>query len=210
VAATSLVGRYIGAGHPDTAAARARLTLSMAVAYMTVCGLAFVIFRRPLVAAFVGGPELTPAIEAEIIAIGARLMICAAVFQTVDALGIVYTGALRGAGDTIWPGVMTMIYSWLFIVAGGATLVALAPGLESVGPWIGASVYIIVYGITMALRFEGGSWRSIQLLDADGRRAAAVAPIGPGAPATPEGSVRDIAEEIPEAMGVGGARPPRS
>ncbi len=202
-AVTSLVGKYIGAGDPDTAVARARFGVGLAAGYMTVCALIFFVFRHPLVSIFVSG-DATPEQAANIIAIGGRLMICAAVFQTFDAIAIVYSGALRGAGDTVWPGVITMIYSWLFIVGAGYALVVFAPGLESIGPWIGAASFIIAIGVTMAWRFESGRWRSIKLLHDETDEAALietsaadVAPIGPAPPAgSAEGSIRDIAEEI--------------
>jgi MATE family multidrug resistance protein len=201
VAATSLVGKYIGAGHPDVAAQRARLTALLAMVYMTVCGILFFVFRYALVGAFVGGTDTTPEIEAAIVDIGAKLMICAAVFQTFDAFGIVYTGELRGAGDTVWPGVITMILSWVFIVGGGWAMIIYWPQIESIGPWIGASVYIIALGVSMAWRFEGGRWRTIELLHTAEQEAAEVAPIGPAPPATiPGASVRDLAEEVPEAL----------
>ena len=91
-------------------------------------------------------------------------MICAAVFQTMDAFGITYTGALRGAGDTVWPGLVTIVYSWVFIVAGGWSIAVLWPGLESVGPWIAAAFYVLIFGVTMWWRFESGRWRKIRLL----------------------------------------------
>jgi MATE family multidrug resistance protein len=202
VAVTSLVGKYIGAGEPDTAVARARLGVLMAVGYMSVCAVIFLVFRHGLVGAFVGGEDLTAEQATRIVTIGGFLMICAAVFQTVDALGIVYTGALRGAGDTIWPGVVTMVFSWLFIIGGGFLMIGLFPTLESIGPWIAASFYIIAYGVTMSVRFESGSWRSIRLLggaDEPARRAPGVAPLQPGPPAAgPDGSVRDLAPEYVE------------
>jgi len=108
---------------------------------------------------------LTPELEAEIIAIGARLLICAALFQTADSVGIVYIGALRGAGDTVWPGVLATVLSWTVIVGLGWFLAARPPELESVGPWIAASLYIIALGIAMAVRFERGKWRDIKLVD---------------------------------------------
>jgi MATE family multidrug resistance protein len=166
VAVTSLVGKYIGAGLPDVAERRAHLGLRVAVGYMTVCGLLFFLLRHQLVRVFVGH-DVTPEETEAIVRIGGNLMICAAVFQTFDAFGIIYSGALRGAGDTIWPGVVTIIYSWLFIVLGGWLLVKYAPGLESIGPWIAASGYIILFGMTMWRRFEGGRWRAIRLLEPD-------------------------------------------
>lgn len=168
VAATSLVGRYIGGRDPDTAARRARLAMVMSVSYMTVCAVAFVVFRHELIGLFVSTQRVDGGSASEIIRIGGIFMICAAVFQTADALGIVYSGALRGAGDTVWPGVVTIIYSWIFIVLGGWLMVEFVPQIESLGPWLGAAAYIIIYGITMALRFESGHWRSIQLLRDDG------------------------------------------
>ncbi len=199
VAATSLVGRYIGAGDPDTGAKRARLAVMMSVGYMTVCAITFVVFRHELIGMFVATQSVDSTMAAEIIRIGGVLMICAAVFQTIDALGLVYSGALRGAGDTVWPGVVTIIYSWLFIVLGGWTLSVMFPHWQSLGPWIGAATYIIIYGITMACRFESGRWRRIRLLrDDDGeaqleRDASAAAPISPGPPAVePSSAIRDL------------------
>lgn len=166
VAVTSLVGKYIGAGKPDIAEARAYLGLRLAVVYMTVCGLLFFIFRHQLAGVFIAA-EATPE-DAEIIGrIAGRLLICAAVFQTFDAFGIIFSGALRGAGDTVWPGVITIIYSWVILVGGGWAVVRYAPGLESVGPWIAASVYIILFGMTLWRRWASGRWRSIKLIRPD-------------------------------------------
>ncbi|MCU0612293.1 MAG: MATE family efflux transporter, partial [Candidatus Eisenbacteria bacterium] len=178
VAVTSLVGKYIGAGQPDTAVSRARLGLYLAMGYMTACGIGFVVFRHSLIGAFVGG-DVTPERAAAIASIGGSLLLCAAVFQMADAVGIIYTGALRGAGDTKWPGIVTMIYSWAFIVAGGMAMIRLLPRLTSTGPWIASAVYIIVLGITMGKRFESGHWRSIKLLDTR-ISSGAVVPTPPG------------------------------
>ena len=135
------------------------------------------------------------------------MMICAAIFQTFDAFGIVYSGALRGAGDTVWPGLITIIYSWLFIVLGGWLLVKFAPDISSLGPWIAASVYIIVFGMTMWRRFANGRWRSIRLVPTLQQEASEVAPLVPTPPATvPAASVEDLAESIAESTQPGGPR----
>ncbi|MDX1385019.1 MAG: MATE family efflux transporter, partial [Thermoanaerobaculia bacterium] len=198
VAVTSLVGRYIGAGSPDVAQARTRLGLAMALVYMSGCALVFLLFGGPLVSIFVGGDVVSADQAREIVRIGSALMVFAAVFQTVDALGIVYTGALRGAGDTVWPGVVTVVYSWLFIVAGGWAMTELWPQLQSVGPWVGASVYIFAFGITMAIRFESGRWRSIKLVEGEHAESSLIAPAPPTS--NPDAAIRDIAVEIGEAV----------
>ena len=119
-------------------------------------------------------------------------MIAAAVFQVFDAIGIIYNGALRGAGDTIWPGVITVVFSWAFMVLGGWLMTVVFPDLESIGPWIAAGVYLGVLGITLAIRFERGRWRSISLLGKaeEGVRIPGV--VGPGPPPlSAVGSIRD-------------------
>ncbi|MFM7806865.1 MAG: MATE family efflux transporter, partial [Planctomycetota bacterium] len=133
------------------------------VVYMAACGLMMALFRDSLVGVFVSDSH--PEVVREAISIGSRLMICAAIFQVFDAVGIVYTGALRGAGDTVVPGVATIVLSWGLIVGLGAWLVWNRPEWASVGPWVGASAYIIVYGVWMAVRFERGAWRRIRLLE---------------------------------------------
>ncbi len=163
-ATTSLVGRYIGAGQPDVAARRARLALAMALVYMTVCGVVMGVFRHELIAFFARGAGTPPEVAAEVIRIGGWMMICAAIFQTFDAVGIVYSGALRGAGDTTVPGVVTVVFAWTMIVGLGYWLATSRPGLESIGPWIGASVYIIALGLVMGARFESGRWKRLRLL----------------------------------------------
>jgi len=163
VATTALVGKYIGAGRPDLAANRAHWALGMAIAYMTVCGALIGFLRAPLISVFVSGSDATTA--AEVVRIGSRLMICAAIFQTVDAVGIVYTGALRGAGDTLIPGIATIVLSWGCIVGLGEWFIRVHPDFGSVGPWIAASIYIFAYGAVVAWRFERGAWREIRLLE---------------------------------------------
>lgn len=115
-------------------------------------------------------------------------MIAAAVFQLFDAIAITMSGALRGAGDTVWPGVVTIVLSWVCIVGGGHLAIALVPHWGSMGPWVGASAYIILLGVFLLARFLAGNWKRIDLLSRSASAgepdlaaaAEAVAPASPG------------------------------
>jgi MATE family multidrug resistance protein len=162
-ACNTLMGNAIGAGQPDRGVVQVRWGVGLALVFMTLCAASFVLFRESMVSVFIGG-DVTPEQVSEILEIGMKLMIVAALFQTIDALGIGYGGALRGAGDVIWPGLFVAVSGWLFIIAFGWAIARYWPELGAVGPWIGAAVYVIVVGIAMGVRFERGRWRTITLL----------------------------------------------
>lgn len=185
IAVTAQVGKCMGMKRPDLAARRTWLGLSLTLVYMGLCALAFVIYRFEAIAIFAPA-EMDAATRDELIAIGAKVMIVAAVFQLFDALGITMIGALRGAGDTVWPGVVTVVLAWTCIVAGGHLAIALFPELGSLGPWIGASAYIILLGSSMFGRFLRGKWKRIKLLEqAEGTRVPAPGDAESGGGATP-------------------------
>jgi MATE family multidrug resistance protein len=163
VAATAIVGKYIGMGRHDLAQKRAWLCLWVAAAYMGLCGLLFVIFRQHLVQLFI--EKGTPPEEvADLIRLGSLMLIACACFQLFDAAAMVMSGALRGAGDTVFPGLATIVASWVVIVGGGLAMVWLFPGLESLGPWIAAATYIFSLCVMLVWRFKTGKWKSFKLV----------------------------------------------
>lgn len=166
VACTAVVGKYMGMRRPDLAAKRAWLALGLAMVYMLACAVVFVVFRKELVLLFV--KEGTPPGDLrEIVRLGSMFLIAAATFQAFDALAMTTSGALRGAGDTVVPGVLTMVLSWAVIVGGGSAMIRFWPGLESLGPWIAASAYIAILGTVLMARFMRGRWKQRRLLKDD-------------------------------------------
>jgi MATE family, multidrug efflux pump len=174
VAATAIVGKYIGMGRHDIAQRRAWLSLAVAAAYMGLCGLLFVVFRADLVRFFIEH-DTPPDQAAQLIRLGSWMLIATACFQLFDAAAMVMSGALRGAGDTVFPGLATVAASWVIIVAGGSLMTWLFPQLESLGAWIAAAAYIFSLCVILVGRFLTGKWKTIKLLHREGE------PVGPQA-----------------------------
>lgn len=163
VACTALVGKYQGMGRSDLAAQRAWMCIRAALAYMGLCGFVFVVFRHALVRLFVPA-DAEPIEAAHVLELGAQFLIATAAFQLFDAGAMTLSGALRGAGDTVVPGVLTVVAAWVVIVGGGFAAISFAPGLQSLGPWIAAAAYIFTLCIVLFLRFMHGRWKSIRVI----------------------------------------------
>ncbi|MDX2146059.1 MAG: MATE family efflux transporter [Planctomycetota bacterium] len=164
VACTAIVGKYMGMGRPEIAERRAWLAVAISAAYMGICAIAFVIFRERLIGFFVAG-DTPPEDLAELVRLGSMMLIATAAFQLFDAAAMVISGALRGAGDTVWPGIATVFTSWIVIVGGGIFMIRVFPGLESIGPWIAAASYIIILCCILVFRFQKGRWKTMKLLE---------------------------------------------
>lgn len=162
IAITAIVGRLIGMGRLDLAEKRAWLGMGLGIAYMGACATCFIVFREQLMGLFVTD-EMDAESAAELVRVGSMILIAAAVFQTFDAVAVTMTGALRGAGDTLVPSVLTIVLSWLLIVGGGHLAVAVKPEWGAVGPWIFASAYIVVLGVALLVRFKLGAWKRMKL-----------------------------------------------
>lgn len=163
IALTAVVGKWIGAKKPDVAKARTWLGLGLSCAYMSACAVCFVVFREQLIA-FMTDDGLPEQVKNQIIAIGASTLILAATFQFFDAIAIALVGALRGSGDTVFPGVITIILSWVVIVGGGLLTVNVFPEWKALGPWGAAAAYIILLAIALFIRFISGAWLKFDLL----------------------------------------------
>lgn len=166
VAVTAVVGKCMGMGRPDLAAQRARLGLALAMVYMGICAICFIVFRHWLVGIFID-PKTAPEVAAEVLKLGSTFLILCAVFQIFDAVAMTLSGALRGAGDTTYVGLVTVVSSWVVIVGGGWVAIHYFPQFESAGPWVAAAAYIITLSIFIAARFWAGKWKSIKLVRDD-------------------------------------------
>ncbi|QHI69375.1 MATE family efflux transporter [Tichowtungia aerotolerans] len=91
--------------------------------------------------------------QADVIALGASLLLFVAIYQIPDALQDVLIGALRGMGETRIPLVLTGISMWLIGLPAGCWL-AYARGMESAGLWAGLSIGLVTDGILLLFFFR--------------------------------------------------------
>ena len=154
VAASTLVGRYVGAGDLD--GARQSFRSSVALGLLLGLGVAalFVALPGPLLRIFTDDPM--------VVSLGRPLLLIGAVFQLFDAVAIITQGALRGAGDTRWPFVIETAFGWGVFVPLAYTLgIVLEQGLA--GAWLGGAISLAFSAVALVWRFRAGAWERVQI-----------------------------------------------
>jgi MATE family multidrug resistance protein len=170
-ASTALVGRYCGAKRPDLAWRRAHAALLLVELYMVGIGVVMWFLRADFVALFLS-EEWAPSVRETAQEVATNTMAFLVVVQALFALNVTFTGALRGAGDTLWPGAVNIAASWGLGVGGGWLVTRLVPSWESYGPWAVMAGFQSLLGLVMWGRFLGGRWRRFKLVHDDEPAAA--------------------------------------
>ncbi|MBR4916028.1 MAG: MATE family efflux transporter [Fibrobacter sp.] len=161
VASTSLVGRYVGAKDGAAASRSTYSGLKLGWGYSLLMGVFFIFLPGVLTDIF--RPDVAEA-SADAIAIfdAARPMSMfmlrfATIYIFVEVLLVIYAGALRGAGDTLWVMFAGAIMNWCVAVA--LYVVAYVFHLPAHYAWIAV---VAVYGTAPVIfwfRWKGGKWR---------------------------------------------------
>ncbi len=149
VAATTLVGQCLGAQRPEYARRYGNIACLLGVISMTICGILLFLFPEPLMKIFTK--------DQDVISTGVSLLRIVAIVQPPSALFIVFTGALRGAGDTKWPFYISLIGMWgirLYF----AWLAIKVFGWAIRGVWVGMVIDLTIRGFIFWGRWHRGKW----------------------------------------------------
>jgi MATE family multidrug resistance protein len=154
VAASTLVGRYVGARDLDGARESFRSSIALGVLLGIGVAALFVLAPGPLLRIFTDDPT--------VVSLGRPLLVIGAVFQLFDAIAIITQGALRGAGDTRWPFVIETAFGWGVFVPLAYTLgIVLDGGLA--GAWLGGAISLALSSAALVLRFRAGAWERVRI-----------------------------------------------
>lgn len=155
VAATTLMGQYIGAGSYRLAKTSAYRTLTLGLLFTSSIAVIYIVFPGPLVRLFNDDPQ--------VVWFGKRIILLAAAFQIFDGVQLIGSGALRGAGDTTVPMALALGGGW-FVFLPLAFIFGTVLGRGIIGAWVGATVYVVLLGVAIFLRLKTERWKRISLL----------------------------------------------
>jgi putative MATE family efflux protein len=168
-AAMALVGQNLGAGRPERAAHSGWVAFGLGCAVMCTMGAVFYVLAPEMFALFCPSPEQQPAVV-----LGVPVLRLVAFAMPAVASCIVFTYALRGAGDTRVP----VLFTWIGFLAVRIPLAyLLTQGYVEMGwlerwlgsdprlfgAWLAMFADLLVRGTFFAYRFASGRWQEIQV-----------------------------------------------
>ncbi|HWT76687.1 MAG TPA: MATE family efflux transporter [Mobilitalea sp.] len=154
IAASALVGQNLGAKRPDLSIIYGKTGQRLAFMISCVVFLVFIFGRGFLVSLFNQEPV--------IIALGANIMILAAMGTHMQTSQVVLNGCLRGAGDTTYVAIVSLVS--VALVRPLLTWVLCFPlGFGLYGAWVALLVDQCFRFIFSYTRFSSGKWTSIAL-----------------------------------------------
>jgi putative MATE family efflux protein len=166
VAAATMAGQSLGADDAPRAIRSTLVGCGLAMTLMCSAGLLFFTFGEPLAVFFTKDESETTRMTGQLLQIVALSCPFLAVLQ-------VFSGALRGAGDTAWPLIITlaglicvripgaMWLAWDEVPLFGTSLPGWNLGVH--GAWMAMVADVAVRSVLVSIRFAGGKWRHVKV-----------------------------------------------
>lgn len=149
----TLIGRFVGAGNMTRANQVISAGFIAALGYSGVLAIFFLSFRVSLVGVFeTQGADFTAISE-----LASYMMIGLVTYMLADAIILIAGGALRGAGDTRWIMITSVVVHWLMLVAQYFVIVVYGYG-PRVSWWIFVAMLITLAFLYLG-RLFGSTWR---------------------------------------------------
>ncbi|MFH1741495.1 MAG: MATE family efflux transporter [bacterium] len=160
-AVSILVGQYIGRKDVKTAEKSTYSSLYLVMVYMGIMSVLYVLFPERFLDLF-ASEETSAADWQQILDYGRIMLVMVAAYGLFDAGNLVFSGALRGAGDTRFVMWMAVVMAWvLFVPPVYILIVWLGRGVLAAWAWV--TLYVCLLAVVFYVRFRAGRWQHIKI-----------------------------------------------
>jgi MATE family multidrug resistance protein len=158
-AVTALVGQRIGDARPELAVRTTWLAFAVATVYTVLFSTVYV-FAPHLILKPYGIGQSQAALEQLVI----YLLRFVAAYSVFDAMGLIFSAAIRGAGDTRFAMLLNVVVGALFLVL--PTFIATRFGSDGfTAAWYAVILFLVVLGLSFMARFQQGAWKKMRVIE---------------------------------------------
>lgn len=161
IAVTTLVGQRLGAGQPDLAARATWTGVVLGLGYSLVFGVFYLFTPKLFLLGHAAGGD--PQEYAKLEATTVVLLRFVAAYCLFDALQILFSSALKGAGDTAFVLMNTVMTAFTALIVGYVGSRLFETGLH--WWWSVITCWILTLGFVYCGRFLQGKWRSMRVIE---------------------------------------------
>lgn len=158
--ASILVGQAVGAKDIPHAKKSVRSARTLMIIYMTLMMILFIGFPNVVLQAFERPGD---AAQVEVMRLARIMLIFVAAYLWGDGLVLIYSNAVRGAGDTKYMMYLTTIMAWGFLAI--PCIVMRWIGCSVWYLWGCLSIYIILFGALCYRRYRSGKWTKMKVIE---------------------------------------------
>ena len=163
-AVMTLVGRRVGEGRPRLAIRTTWTAFVLAAIYMLAFSALYLTVPDILLLPYAAMADAEDFARVQDMAV--ILLRYVAVYAFFDAIIIVFSSAIRGAGDTRFGLWLTLVAAWLVMVL--PTWILVRNGLLTLHTgWIACTGFIVLLALGFLWRFLDGKWQSMTVLEPD-------------------------------------------
>lgn len=162
IAVSTMVGQRLGDNDPATAEYATWTSFYVAAIYMAVMALAYLLVPELFLSPY--GARSQSADFPAVHALAVNLLRLVAVYCIFDASYIVFSAALKGAGDTRYVMWVSVVLSWLIMVLPPIVGVTYF-GIGVYGVWAFMCVYVILVSVIFYFRFRAGKWKGMRVIE---------------------------------------------
>ena len=162
IGAATIVGQCKGAGDVHGAAKGAARAIWLALAYAGIVSVLVLVFHDPVLRLFIA-PDSGFSHDA-FVSLGFTLFLLMSAWQLFDAADVTLSGALKGAGDTLFVMLWMLVSSFLFWMPILFWTFYRFRSMAAI--WSTMVAYVVFICVGSVLRWKFGHWRRIQLIAA--------------------------------------------
>ncbi len=160
IGAATIVGQRKGAGDAHGAAKGAARAIWLALAYAGIVSVLVLVFHDPVLRLFIA-PDSEFSHDA-FVSLGFTLFLLMSAWQLFDAADVTLSGALKGAGDTLFVMLWMLVSSFLFWMPILFWTFFRSHSMTAI--WSTMVAYVVFICVGSVLRWRFGPWRRIRLI----------------------------------------------